>query len=134
MGIRFSPRHGVNPSIGVCYFCNEESGELILPGKLRGDAEAPRKAVWHKDPCPKCKGYMKQGIICISVKNGESGDNPYRTGCFVVLKDDAFNRLFKDAEPALKLRMCFIEDVAWDAVGLPRENIDEQDCKTSERP
>jgi hypothetical protein len=43
--IKLSPQHGVNPSIGVCFYCGEDSGEIILPGRLKGDVEAPRRAV-----------------------------------------------------------------------------------------
>lgn len=39
--IRLSPKHGLNPSISVCFFCGEDKNEIILPGKLEGDAEAP---------------------------------------------------------------------------------------------
>ncbi len=118
--IYLSPKHGVNPSIGVCYFCGEENGEIVLPGRLRDDREAPRKAVWHKVPCNKCKEYMSQGIILISVRDGASGDNPYRTGGWAVVTEEAIRRVITTPdvlEHMLKMRSAFIEDKVWDTLG-----------------
>ncbi len=128
--IKLSPKYGLNPSMGVCFICGEDSGEIIIPGLITKknnlghpeEAEAPRRAVWHKEPCPKCKEYMKQGIILLSVRNGENGDNPYRTGKFVVIKEEAMKRMISTKElltDVLKKRMCFIEDKVWNNLGLP---------------
>ena len=38
--IRLSEKHGLNPTLGVCFFCGEETGEIGLLGKLKGDREA----------------------------------------------------------------------------------------------
>lgn len=123
-GIRISEKHGVNPSVGVCFFCGEEDGTVILAGRLTGDAEAPRRAVWSHDPCPKCKEHMKAGIVLISVDPARSPDhaNPWRTGGWCVVKEEAFRRLFSGppVETSLKLRFAFVEDAVWDRVGLPR--------------
>lgn len=126
--IRLSPKHGVNASMGICYVCNEDSGEIILPGLLKGDQKAPHKAVWHDHPCPKCEDWMKKGVILISVKDGEDHDNPYRTGGWCVLKDEAIERMpIDDAmkRGMIKHRMAFLEDEAWDALGIPREASNE---------
>ena len=87
-GIKLSPKYGLNCAIPLCFFCNKAKNEILLPGRLPGDVEAPRNAVWDKKPCQECAGYMQQGIILISVKDGESGagDNPYRTGGWCVVK------------------------------------------------
>jgi hypothetical protein len=125
-GIPLSPKHGVNPAIPLCFFCNESKNEVILAGRLKDDAEAPRAAVWDRNPCDKCAGYMKQGVILISVKVGESGDNPYRTGGWVVLKDEAVTRIITTADvrdDILKKRIAFVPDNVWDAVGLPRGEV-----------
>ena len=123
--IQLSKKYGVNPSIPVCYFCNQEKNELILAGRMKEDAEAPRKAVWNMIPCDKCKEFMKQGIILISVKDGEGGRNPYRTGGWVVVKEEAAKRMFGETNRILETRVGFLEDTAWDTIGLPRER-DEQ--------
>lgn len=118
--IKLSKKYGLNAAIPVCYFCNEPKNELIIPGLLKGDVEAPKNAVWNMEPCDKCKEYMNMGVILISVKNGESGKNPYRTGGWAVVKDEAVAGIFGENTPALKYRVAFIEDEAWDKIGLPR--------------
>ncbi len=117
--IKLSPKHGVNPAIPVCFYCGEDKNMLILAGRLPGDAEAPHRAVWDKEPCDKCQEHMKQGIILISVKEGSDHDNPYRTGGWVVIKEEAFDRIF-GAEYREKTRVCFVNDRSWDMIGLPR--------------
>ena len=55
MGIRLSDKHGVNPTMGVCMWCGEPTGEIALLGKLKGDVEAPRYSTLSYEPCDKCK-------------------------------------------------------------------------------
>jgi len=126
-----SRKFGLNPSLGVCFYCGDENGEVVIPGLLRSkkdgqDVEAPRRAVWHKEPCARCQGFMAEGIIMISVDESKSDDqqNPYRTGGWVVLKEEALRRIGlqpPELEAAvLRQRVCFIADDAWDRLGLPR--------------
>lgn len=121
--IRLSEKHGVNPAIDACFYCGEDVG-VVLFGKLPGDAEAPRRGCFSREPCRKCKKFMKQGCILIGVDEKKSTDmqNPYRTGCFAVVKDEAISRIFDadNAEATLKMRMAFVEDAAWTVLGLPR--------------
>jgi len=122
--ITLSPKHGLNPSLGLCYYCNEEDGTVVLPGKSRrGDEESPRKAVWSLDPCKKCGDYMKQGVILISVRDGETKTkNPYRTGKWVVIKESGVDRLpihHEVIKRLLQSRYSFVEDTVWAALGLP---------------
>lgn len=118
MNIKISEKYGVNPSIPVCFFCGKEKNEIILAGRLSGDVEAPRKAVWDMNPCATCSEYMKMGIILISVKDGTDKENPYRTGGWVVIKEDAAKNIFGDY--VLQKRVAFVEDDAWEKIGLPR--------------
>lgn len=139
--IRLSEKHGVDPAIPLCYFCHEPKNEVILAGRLRNDREAPRNTVWNMEPCDKCKEYMAKGILLISIRDGEKqpepGEvpNPYRTGGWLVVKEEAVERLFKatlkDADfeklfsMAKKKRVCFIHDTVWDKVlNLPRGPVD----------
>lgn len=119
--IKLSPKHGVNPSVMNCFFCGEAKAVALL-GRLKGDAEAPRQAVFDVDPCDKCTGYMAQGVILISVRNGESGPDPYRTGGWCVVKDAAldFIKARELRADILSKRVAFIPDEVWDLVGLPR--------------
>ena len=115
--IRLSEKHGVNPSIDLCFFCGKEKG-LVLTGRIRGDAKAPHETVWTMEPCETCEGYMQQGIILVEVQDGESGKNPYRTGIFHVVTEDAFKRIFKNADEVLETRFCWIPESVSKAVGL----------------
>ena len=132
-GIRLSPKYGVNPSLSVCFFCGGGKNEIVLPGWLRGDAEAPRKAVWHKEPCDECKKFMEQGVMLIRVRDEPAStkphENPYRLGQIIVVKVDYFQRIrgreqvgspmWKWANDAMMRRCSFVEDSAWKAFGFP---------------
>lgn len=125
MGIRLSEKHGVNPAVEQCFVCMKDVG-VVLFGRLRDDAEAPRRACVSREPCAECQKLMELGIILISVDEKKSdGDmqNPYRTGGWCVVKEEAVRRMFDDGpilDSVLKYRMAFIEDEAWDKIGLPR--------------
>lgn len=119
-GIRLSEKHGVNPSMGVCFYCGEDDGTIILPGRLKNDVEAPRRAVWSKEPCAKCKELMRQGVMLLEVRDGESGENPYRTGRMWVLKDEALRRMVNPeaAEAGIRHRVMFLEEQTAKMIGL----------------
>ena len=81
MSIQLSPQHGVNPSVEQCFVCMKDVG-VVLFGRMRGDAEAPRKVCLpNREPCDECKGYMDQGVILISVDESKTDDpqNPWRS-------------------------------------------------------
>jgi hypothetical protein len=137
-----SKKHGINPSMTQCFYCGEAK-DIILVGsatkKLKeagvdvsDDGKMPMLAgVFDIIPCDDCKEYMEQGIILISVRDGAKGISPYRTGGWVVIKEDAFQRAFNPeaisdqsiVESICKSRWAFLEDTVWDAVGLPRGEI-----------
>ena len=123
MNIRLSPKHGVNPSINVCFYCGEDKNELILPGMMKGDAEAPHRAVWNKEPCDKCKGYMEQGVILIEVDESKTTNmnNPWRTGRLSVVTENFIRRIFQPpelVEDVCKRRMAFIPVDTYELLGL----------------
>jgi len=91
--ITLSPKHGVNPSITHCPICGKETGVALL-GRLKGDAEAPRD-IRDTHPCPDCQAVLnKGGNFIIETRDGESGDNPFRTGRIVAVTTEAAERLF----------------------------------------
>ena len=64
-----------------------------------------------KEPCDECKGYMKLGIIVVSYdaeKTGTDFHNPYRTGGFFVITEEAAVKL-EFSDEILKRRVCFME-------------------------
>ena len=97
--IRLSKQHGVNPTLGVCFWCGEDTGELALMGYMgKGDPEAPKRMVLNYNPCPKCAELWAQGCACIEateVPNGRPEIQPgaYPTGAVAVLKREAADRL-----------------------------------------
>lgn len=124
MTICLSKKHGVNPSLMQCFYCLEDFGVAIV-GRLPGDAEAPRRTCFDREPCDKCKGFMEQGIILISVSEDKTTDknNPYRTGGWCVVKECVITTNVRPAELCdgiLKARMAFVPDDAWGKLGLPR--------------
>lgn len=124
MSIRLSPKHGLNPSLSVCYLCGEDKNELIIPGLLRGDAEAPRKAIWNREPCDQCKNYMASGIIFIGVTGPEVKENPFsnRTGRFCVIREEAVRRMINSKEllnDIILKRVAFVPQDVWSMLQLP---------------
>lgn len=120
--IRLSPQHGVNPSVMTCFYCGEAKGVALL-GHIKGDKAAPRAACFDVEPCDTCAGHMKAGVLLISVRDGESGPDPYRTGGWCVIKEEALARILNNAAliaDIAKKRVAFLPDQVWDAVGLPR--------------
>ena len=125
MGLVVSRTHGVNPGLMQCFYCGEAYG-VVLYGRLRGDEEAPRMTCLDRQPCPKCEGYMKQGIILVSVKDDDAktdNQNPYRTGGWVVMAEKWVKRVVKPqalVDHMLTARFAFVPDEAWDLLKLPR--------------
>lgn len=104
--IRLSPKHGVNPTIPVCFFCGREKNEIALLGRLPGDAEAPRNAVLDYEPCEDCKAKMAMGYTLVGVLDAPPRDgmasisgNKYPSGNLVVLTEHGIRSLF-DLETA----------------------------------
>ena len=128
--IRMSPKHGLNPTISVCFFCGKEKNEIALLGKLKNDAEAPRNAVIDYEPCEECKAKFSLGIafIAVSTVPQQDGQMPiqidrktdtrlYPTGDVVVVKEEALERLpieqeFIDA--ALRVRKMLVQKETFD--------------------
>ena len=129
-GILLSPQHGVNPSVGQCFLCHKDF-EVILFGRMKGDMQAPHEVCMGPNHvCPECEEWMKKGVIMISVDPEKSTpEAPWHTGGWIVLKEEAVERLrgYINSElidHALKKRAMFIEDEAWDMLGLPRGEVD----------
>lgn len=135
-----SPKHGVNPTLGVCFFCGKETGEIALLGKLPNDKEAPKYCVMSYEPCQKCKEHLKQGVMIISVTPYENTPNQppiVKTdagellypvpGEWVVVKDEAITKMCdkNTAEEALtkrKLLMDFILFNTWMMKSKPKDD------------
>ena len=100
MGIHLSKQFGVNPSIDTCFICGKETSVVLFGTSYKDEngktAEAP-KNVCTGDICDNCKQIIEEGgIFFIAVKDGESGNNPYRTGQITAVKEEAVQRMFPD--------------------------------------
>ncbi len=108
--IRLSEKHGVNPGLGICFWCGEAS-EVILFGKMQGDAQAPQETCLGYEPCSKCQEQFAKGIVVIEVsedeteratvpliENAEEALYLYPTGSHVVITREAAQRLFQPEE------------------------------------
>lgn len=101
------------------FFCGEVK-HLVLDRETR--KIFPRIAFFDKVPCDECKEYIKQGIVIISVRDGELGDSPYRTGGWWVIKEDAIKKilcnnwsLWKEVK---RTRIAFMPDSVCKMLGL----------------
>ncbi len=99
MSIKLSDKYGLNPSIGVCFFCGKDK-EIKLFGKLKGDVKAPTRVVADYSPCKACEEKMRRGATIIEVTREDTGAQPishgaWPTGRWCVISHSAAKKLFK---------------------------------------
>lgn len=117
--ILLSEKHGLNPSITHCECCGKEIG-IALFGKLKDDAEAPKKVAMGL--CDDCQNVVDQdGLIIIEVRDGETGNNPYRTGRVTGITKEAKQRIFKE----LTSKICYMEQSMFESMFGPHLNQEE---------
>lgn len=104
--IRLSPKHGVNPTIPICFWCGKQKNEIALLGRMnRADDEAPMTGmVLDYEPCDKCKEQFKKCVVCVEVTQypNQDGQPPmcesrYPTGRYVGITPEAATRVFGEA-------------------------------------
>lgn len=116
--IKLSPKHGVNPTIPVCFFCGKEKNEIALLGQIgdrrKGeDFEAPKNVVLDYEPCEECKKKFAEGVLLIEVTNSPEvigmpiAKDAYPTGRYVVVRPEALIGDFKAGSKALVHRHDF---------------------------
>ena len=116
--ITLSSKHGLNPSLLKCFACGKNAGIALL-GKLKNDEEAPMEMTDQNIFCDNCQNVINQdGLLVISVRDGETSDNPYRTGKMVGITKEAKERIFKD----IKTNVCYMEDSVFDKIFNITEN------------
>lgn len=96
-----SEKHGLNPSINVCFFCGKDK-EVVLFGKLKNDIKAPKRILSDYKPCPECAKTHAQGRLVIEVVTTDTGSTPivegaWPTGRWCVISKDIAAKLFKDS-------------------------------------
>jgi hypothetical protein len=116
--IILSPKHGLNPSLLKCFACGKDAGIALL-GELKNDEEAPWEMTDKTIFCNNCQNVINQdGLLVISVRDGETGNNPFRTGKLVGITKEAKERIFKD----IKTNVCYMEDSVFDKIFNISEN------------
>lgn len=116
--IRLHREFGVNPTMPVCFWCGEDTGEIAWLGAAYKD-KAPRSMVMNYEPCTKCKAIMALGIC---VAEATSDNKP--TGRWIVMSEDGAKRLFERPvlDSILKLRRVHVGKAVMDRlIGLPVE-------------
>lgn len=117
-GLKLSPKHGLNPTISVCFWCGEEKDEIALLGHIgdgrKGeDIEASMYSVIDYEPCPACLAKMDAGFTVVEATTSPNDitavpiqEGIYPTGRFVVIKPEDASRIFRGVEGVNK---CFLE-------------------------
>ena len=118
MGIILHQKYGLNATIPICFFCGKPKNEIVMLGAACKE-EAPMNMCIDKEPCDECKKLTEQGILLIEVKDGADRDNPYKTGHIVVIKDEAFTRIFDDKIPPR--RIAFVEETIMIETGIKKQ-------------
>lgn len=122
-----------------CFYCMQ--GDRILLARRYNQKGEPvhdlapyNGMVVDMDPCRECADYMKKGIILIGIDEEKSDPNwnvppmppnknwipnPWRSGAFVVLTEEAFERIFQGeaAKFGPKHRWTFVEHEVLKRIG-----------------
>lgn len=112
-GITLSKEYGVNPSVETCTICGKEMSVVLFGTSYKGEngkpAEAPHK-VCLGNICGDCKRVIEDdGIFFIEVRDGESGNNPYRTGRIIAVKESAIKNILKGYS-----KVNYVEHSVWE--------------------
>ena len=129
-GLVLSDKHGMNPTIAVCFFCGQSKDEIILTGRAgekiakkagHPDGAMPMYSCVDKVPCETCAKYMENGIIVIETEdNPVNREYPERTGNMWVMGEKILARILdgKTAKAALETRAVFVERSVVRILGL----------------
>lgn len=113
-GLKLSPKHGLNPTISVCFWCGEEKDEIALLGHIGNvrkgeDIEASMRTIINYEPCPSCLAKMDSGFTIVETTTSPNDttsvpiqEGIYPTGRFVVIKHEVAKRIFRIDEGMAK--------------------------------
>ena len=134
-GIEISPKHGLNPTIPVCFWCGKEKNEIALLGRIRektknsygsdtvvkeSDIEAPRRMVLDYEPCDECKKMWESGVAVFEVTDSpiqqgqpEIQKGFYPTGRFAVITVEGADRMFEQHAPWSKGKIVLVDSTVF---------------------
>lgn len=117
--LKIHPEYGANPTMGVCYFCEKETGEIALLGYNK-NKKAPMRSILSYVPCDTCKEAFKAGTLLIEVQTRpvhegmpEIQKGLYPTARFMLIKNEAAERIFNNPE---KSPVCLLDKEAFDKI------------------
>ena len=115
-GIKVSPKHGLNPTIPVCFWCGKQKNEIALMGRMKGDIEAPKNMVLDYVPCEECQNHMAMGVAVLEASDhpNTEGQPPmqkgvYPTSRFVVVTTECADRVFNAYAPWSEGKKVFVD-------------------------
>lgn len=119
-GLKLSPKHGLNPTIPVCFWCGKERGDIALLGRIgdigKGeDIEAEKHTVIDYEPCGACLAKMDAGFAVIEATDSPNKitsvpirEDIYPTGRYAVITQRTASHIFGGlADNASK---CFLDN------------------------
>jgi hypothetical protein len=131
--IRIHPEHGLNPTMGVCFWCGQTDGTIAMLGAAY-KGEAPRTMVLDYEPCDACRDKMALGIVCFQVFDSSGHERPpldkknpqsEPTGRWSVVKREAVERWLADDPPLLKATLesgrILVGESIWKKLGFPTD-------------
>lgn len=115
-GIKISPKHGLNPTIPVCFWCGKQKNEIALMGRMTDDIEAPKNMVLDYVPCEECQNHMAMGVAVLEASDhpNTEGQPPmqkgvYPTSRFVVVTTECADRVFNAYAPWSEGKKVFVD-------------------------
>lgn len=134
-GIEISPKHGLNPTIPVCFWCGKEKNEIALLGRIRektknryganvtkrdSDIEAPRRMVIDYEPCDECQKMWDRGVVVFEAQEMPTMPNQpeiqngiYPTGRLVVVTVEGADRVLPQHAPWSKGQKVFVDSTVF---------------------
>ena len=119
-GIKISPKHGLNPTIPVCFWCGKQKNEIALMGRMENDIEAPKNMVLDYVPCEECQSHMAMGVAVLEASDhpNTEGQPPmqkgvYPTSRFVVVTTECADKVFSDYAPWSEGKKVFVDSAVF---------------------
>ena len=87
--IKLHPKHGLNPTMPLCFYCGKETSEIALLGNAYKD-EAPKNIVISIEPCDECKEKYADYTLLVEVSSAK-GSPIKPTGRWCAVKKELLN-------------------------------------------
>lgn len=126
--LKLHPEFGLNPTIALCFFCQEEKNEIVMLGAACPE-RAPKNMLLDYQPCEKCRAHMAKGITLVEAQREPlmedqrpmvvQGQKAYPTGNWVVVHEESVRRNFQPAdlaEAVIKCRKALIDKAVFDEI------------------